>query len=401
MNGSDVRELIRKEIERDNGVLRLKPCWVARNFLEPGKRLGLREEEYDVGERGWICERWLGSETEADNAVKHENEGLSFLDIPGRELLLRDAVSQAGDLIMGEEYALNHRNLGRLAKIFDFKSRIFFHLHQTQEEAAKIGATSKEEAYYFPEGVDLGPHPETFFGVHPYIVEQNLQYEILLPYLEKWDSEGILKHSRAYLNVPGEGFHLPAGVLHAPGTALTIELQEPSDVMAVFQSKVDGLDISKDLLLKDVEKSAVEQRGEKAALDQLVWEINGDPYFYENRHTPPVFIEETASEKSREYWIYYNTTRFSGKRLVVSPGEETVISDLGVFNILVWRGKGEIGGIPVEGGCFGSDELLVTHDRAVEGVTYRNTGEADLEILKFFGPDINNDVVPYLKSYPY
>ena len=35
-----------------------------------------------------------------------------------------------------------------------------------------VGANSKEEAYYFPEDVDLGPHPETFFGVHPYIVQR-------------------------------------------------------------------------------------------------------------------------------------------------------------------------------------------------------------------------------------
>ncbi len=400
MDGNMLRESVIKAVERTGGVLRLRPSWVARTFLEPGKRLGLKEEEYNVGERGWICERWLGSETEVDNAVTYEHEGLSYLDIEGEDILLRDAVHEAGDIILGREYSKTHKSLGRLAKIFDYKSRIFYHIHQTQEEAAKIGATSKEEAYYFPKGVDLGPHPETFFGVHPYIVEQNKQYEVLLPCLENWDSEMILQHARAYLNVPGDGFHLPAGVLHAPGTALTIELQEPSDVMAVFQSKVDGLDISKDLLFKDVEKSAVTQRGEKAVLDQLVWEINGDPYFYENRHTPPLLIEETASETSQEYWIYYNTTKFSGKRLIVKPGQKVLSRDLGVYNILVWNGRGTADGYDIEAGNFGIDELLITHDKAADGVTYENTGDEDLEILKFFGPDVNNEVIPYLKKYP-
>ena len=40
------------------------------------------------------------------------------------------------------------------------------------KDAAKLGRNPKEEAYYFPEDVDLGPHPETFFGVHPYIVRR-------------------------------------------------------------------------------------------------------------------------------------------------------------------------------------------------------------------------------------
>jgi len=400
MDKNKIYSGVEKEIKRTGGIFLLRPCWVARTFLEPGKRLGLKEEEYNMGERGWICERWLGSETEVDNAVKAENEGLSYLVIEGEEVLLCDAVESAGALILGKEYAKTHKTLGRLAKIYDYKSRIFYHIHQTQEEAAKVGATSKEEAYYFPAGVDMGAHPETFFGVHPYIVEQNRQTELLLPELEKWDSESILKFSRAYLNVPGDGFHLPAGVLHAPGTAVTIELQEPSDVMAVLQSKVDNITIPKELLFKDVDTEARNKKGEQAVLDQLVWELNGDPYFYENRHTPPVLITETATKESEEYWIYYNTTKFSGKRLIVKPGQKVLSTDLGVYNVLVWSGKGKADEFVIQGGNFGMDEILVTHDKALFGVTYENTGDIDLEILKFFGPDINNSIIPYLKKYP-
>ena len=400
MDTDKILQVVKEEIAKNGGLLRLKPSWVARTFLDGGKRLGLKDEQYDVGERGMICERWLGSETQADNEVKHPNEGLSYIDLKGHEILLRDAVKAAGGEIMGAEYAKDHKNLGRLAKIYDYKGRIFYHFHQTQDEASKVGATSKEEAYYYPEGVDLGPHPETFFGVHPYIVEQNKQDEVLLPALKAWDTELILQHSRAYLNVPGEGFHLPAGVLHAPGSAVTIELQEPSDVMSVFQSNVEGKPISKDLLFKDVEKKAVAEKHERAVLDQLDWSINGDPYFYENRHTPPVLIQENSNEDAQEYWIYYNTTRFSGKKLEVKPGKKVVSKDLGVYNILVWRGKGKADTFEIEGQNFGIDELLVTHDKAVKGVVYENTGKEDLIILKFFGPDVNNPVIPYIPKYP-
>ena len=255
---------------------------------------------------------------------------------------------------------------------------------------------SKEEAYYFPEDVDLGPHPETFFGVHPYIVEQGKQ-DILLKYLVEWKDDLILQHSRAYLNVRGEGFHLPSGVLHAPGTALTIELQEDSDVFAMLQALNAGKVISKDLLFKDVTAENRATRGERAILDQIDWEISGDPYFYENRHTPPVAIAETQQPGGSEAWIYYNTTKFSGKRLVVKPGGQFRSVEKGVHNILVWRGMGTFGGYAVEGLNFGHDELLITHDAAVQPILVENTGDSDLIIFKFFGPDINLDV-PRLKA---
>lgn len=399
MDSNRLRSIVEGELGRQNGLLRLRPSWVARDFLKPGRRLGLKEEEYDVGRRGFICERWLASETEADNAVKYPNEGLSFLDIKDEQVILRDAISACGDLIMGAKYAAHHSSLGRLAKIYDFQSRIFYHYHQTTPDARKLGRNSKEESYYFPADVEVGKHPETFFGVHPYIVEQRKQYEILLPYLKKWEGDGILAVSRAYLNVPGEGFHLQAGILHAPGTAVTIELQEPSDVMGVLQAEVDGLRQSKDLLYKDIPPAEVEQKGERAALDQLLWEENGDPYFYENHHTPPVDIPSPDPSAGSEQWVYYDSTKYSGKRLIVKPGKRFTTTDLGVHNILVWRGTGRIEGLEIESGHFESDELLISHERAVAGTTYENTGTSDLEVIKFFGPDINSKIVPYLKRY--
>ena len=120
----------------------------------------------------------LASETEADNTVKFPTEGLSFLAIEGEEILLRDALAACGELIMGGDYAATHKSLGRLAKIYDFESRIFFHYHQTTADARRLGRNSKEESYYFLTGVGLGAHPETFFGVHPYIVQQGLQCRV-------------------------------------------------------------------------------------------------------------------------------------------------------------------------------------------------------------------------------
>jgi hypothetical protein len=398
MTDQSTQAIVESALTEGSGILRLEPAWVARDFLPPGKRLGLKDEEYDVGGRGWICERWIGSTTKADNRISPPDEGLSYVKIEGNRITLKEAVEVAGPAIMGDDYAKTHAGLGRLAKIYDFGARIPFHIHQRKEDAAKLGHNPKEEAYYFPEDVDLGPHPETFFGVHPYIVQQN-KIDLLLPFLKEWKDDLILQHSRAYLNVRGEGFHLPSGVLHAPGTALTIELQEDSDVFAMLQALNAGKVISKELLYKDVTPEDRAELGERAVLEQVDWEISGDPYFYENRHTPPVPVKETQQPGGEEHWIYYNTTKFSGKRLVVKPGQSFQSIDNGVYNILVWRGKGVYGGHEVEGLNFEKDELLISHERATRPLRVENTGTDDLIIFKFFGPDINLDV-PMLSKYP-
>jgi hypothetical protein len=386
------RDSIAQALAEDDGVLRLAPAWVARDFLPPGRRLGLPTDAYDLAERGGICERWLGSTTEADNRTGPAGEGLSHLALGGRErITLRDAVRTDPVAIMGEEYAATHDGLGRLAKIFDYGARLPFHLHQRQEHAALVGRQSKDEAYYFPPGVDLGPHPESFLGLHPSMREAR-NHDLLLPYLRDWDSDLILQHSVAYLQVAQHGFHIPSGVLHAPGTALTIELQEDSDVFAMLQAANAGRIISRELLWKDVRREDRERKGERFILELIDWDENGDPNFFENHRLSPILIEESRQDGGEEHWIYYNTTKFSGKKLVVRPGCSYSSNDTAVHNVLVWSGSGTYGGLSVEGGNPEMDELLITHDRAVRGVAARNTGPDEMLVIKFFGPDIHPGV---------
>ena len=42
------RKLAEKIIEEGNGILRLKPAWVARKHIPAGRRFELEEEEYDL-----------------------------------------------------------------------------------------------------------------------------------------------------------------------------------------------------------------------------------------------------------------------------------------------------------------------------------------------------------------
>jgi hypothetical protein len=382
-----VRQVVEDALARGQGILRLKPAWVARTFLPPGRRMGLPESEYNLGPRGAICERWLASTTAADNAVRSPDEGLSFLMLESNErITLKDGVAAAGGAILGQAYAGAHPGLDRLAKIFDYGDSLPYHFHQMKRHAALVGRNPKEEAYFFPGGVDMGPHPESYLGVHPSIVERK-QFDLFLPHLVEWNSDRILQYSRAYKLLPGDGFHIPAGVLHAPGSALTIELQEDSDVLSMLQARVGTHVIDKELLYKDVRPEDRARFGERVVLEMIDWETSGDPWFYENRHTPPVTC--ARQDGGEESWIFYNTSRFSGKRLVVSPGKTFWGRDEGVYSLFVWRGSGQVGGHAVKGGDPMMDELLVSHATAIAPLEVRNTGLVDLEIIKFFGPDIN------------
>lgn len=386
------RDHVERALADGDGILRLEPAWVGRDFLPAGRRLGLSDDAYDLGDRGEVCERWLGSTTRADNRIGPLDEGLSFVSLEGSQrITLKEVVDIAPAAIMGTDYAATHSGLGRLAKVFDYQGRLPYHLHHRQEHAALVGRRSKDEAYYIPPGPEMGGHPETFLGIHPSIVE-NGDYEILLPYLEDWDSDLILRHSAAYLQVAEEGFHVPSGVLHAPGSALTIELQEDSDVFAMLQAVTGGTKISKELLWKDVRPEDREREGERFILELIDWKENGDPSFYENHHLSPQLIDGSKTEDGEEHWIFYNTTKFSGKKLVVRPGRSYISRDRGAYNLLVWSGHGTYGGAEVRGGDPYRDELIVAHDRAVRGVEISNAGPQELLVIKFFGPNINTDV---------
>lgn len=398
-----VKQTILKELENNDGILQLYPCWVSREYLPSGKRLGLKEHEYKDGERGEFCERWIVSETQTDNTNFKENEGQSRIKLKNEDSIvyLYEAINNCREELFGNEYSSKHEKLNRLLKIFDYKTRLFYHIHQKQKDASKVGLNSKDEAYYFLDS-DLGAFPVTFFGIHPSIYDEGKQEEIFLPYLKSWQGDSILKNSRGYMNVPGEGFHLEAGILHAPGTALTLELQESSDIMAVFQANIEGIQMSKEMLYKDISEEEVVRDEEKSALSLVDWEASADPYFYENHHLSPVPIHEATPDGVEEVWVWYNSTKFNGTRITMQPGTTYVSKALGVHGVFVWKGKGKFEDFNVKGQevslTDSNDEFLVSHEKAIRGVNIINTGNEPLVLFKFFGPDINNTVVPMIQK---
>jgi hypothetical protein len=160
----------------------------------------------------------------------------------------------------------------------------------------------------------------------------------------------------------------------------------------MFQALNAGRIISKELLFKDVRPADRRREGERFPLRFVEWERNGDPYFYENNHLTPRPVDGSGgSAGGAESWIFYNTAKFSGKKLVVPPGATHTATERGVYSLLVWSGTGRYAGHDVRGGDPDRDELLVAHDTATGPHAVENTGVEDLVVFTFFGPDVNPD----------
>jgi hypothetical protein len=388
--------LVKEALAAGEGLLRLAPCWVPRSFLMPGGRLKLDPRDlYALGaHRGGIDERWFSSTTRADNGPgTPEDEGLSYIAVDGKRVRLQEAIETVGDAILGADVMREYGGWNVLCKFFDNLGPIPHHMHQSDEDAKRVGRKGKPEAYYFPPQYNFKGNnfPYTFMGLEPGTTKEEVRR-----CLERWNEgdNGILDHSKAYRLQPGTGWQIDAGILHAPGSLVTYEPQVNSDVFGMFQSMVEGRAVPWDLLVKDVPPEYHHD------LDYIVgmldWEANVDPEFASHRlfHPKPVRDEEQMAECGySEKWVCYSTGYYSAKELTVFPGRSAVIRDAAAYGLIVVQGWGSIGKLEVETpsliryGQMTKDELFVSVAAAQNGVLVKNRSDQEnLVMLKHFGP---------------
>ena len=398
---------IHSAFQQGQGILRLAPNWVPRSFCVPGRRIKLHPDDYyALGmNRGGLDERWFSSTTPADNGpLTGEFEGLSFcvFEDGGRtkRFLLRDAVDELkGGLIGGRLYDA-YGKWPMFSKFFDNQGPLPHHIHHRDEHAGNVGAMGKPEAYYFPPQLNNhgGDFPYTFFGLQPGITRDQVR-EALVNF-SKGDN-GITDLSVAYRLVPGTGWDVPPGILHAPGSLCTYEPQMASDVFAMYQSLVNDAVIDESLLWKNTPEDKIGDYD--YLLDVIDWERNVDPHFAEHHFMVPRPVrplEEMHGLGYEENWIVYKSPAFSAKELTVHPGSTVTIKDSAAYGMYVVQGHGTFGPWDVETPAlirFGQltyDEFFVSEDAARTGVRIANPSSSDpIVILKHFGagnPDLKS-----------
>ncbi|MEO6932123.1 MAG: hypothetical protein ABI151_10870 [Chitinophagaceae bacterium] len=389
--------LAQKALDQGKGILRLAPTWVPRSFCVPGRRIKLHPDDYYVlgGQRGGIDERWFSSTTPAKNGpLTGENEGLSAVVFDDEKILLRDAVSELKGALIGERLWNEYEAWPMYSKFFDNMGPLPHHIHHNDEKAALIGQLGKPEAYYFPPQVNNhgGDFPYTFMGIAPGTTKDQIR-ECLVNFT-KGDNR-ITSYSQAYRLEPGTGWDVPPGLLHAPGSMCTYEPQKASDVFAMYQSLVNEAIIPEELLWNGTPKENIGDFD--ALLDVIDWELNVDPFLYQNRFMAPRpvrSISEMEAEQYSEKWVCYKSDAFSAKELTVFPGATVTIKDGAAYGIIVMQGHGKMGVWDIDTpaliryGQLTNDEFFISESAAREGVKIVNPSATDpIVILKHFGPN--------------
>lgn len=408
-SSGELPSLLAQAMEEGGGLLRLTPNWVPRVFCKPGRRIKLAPTDwYALGlDRGGIDERWFASTTEAENANRAEDEGLSYVRVAGKRFLLRDAVAEGKGAVVGDAIWEAHRRWPVFSKFFDNLGPLPHHMHQMDKDANLTGQDGKPEAYYYPPQLNAAENrfDYTFMGLEPGTTKAQVR-----KCLENWNKgdNGILDLAKAYRLKPGTGWMVPAGVLHAPGSVCTYEPQWGSDVFGMFQSLTDKDAIPWDLLVKNVPDD------KKFDLDfiveQLDWEKNVDPYFKEHNYLEPI-VDAEKSDPNGGYvdkWIVYGLVdgaqRFSAKELTVMPGCRCVLKDGAASGWITTQGRGTMGKLAIESpnmirfGEEPDDEIFITATAATNGVEIVNTGSEPLVGLRYFGPNAHPSV-PMIGDY--
>ncbi|MCE5327488.1 MAG: hypothetical protein LLG01_13860 [Planctomycetaceae bacterium] len=394
----NVARVLEQALDAGEGLLRLTPTWVPRNFLHPGKRIKLAPTDwYALGtHRGGIDERWFASTTEAANENRAKNEGLSYAAFGGQRFLLKDAVAEAGQRLVGPTLWKKYKRWPVYSKFFDNAGPIPHHMHQRHEDAALTGQEGKPESYYYPPQLNAAENhfDYTFFGLEPGTTKAQVR-----KCLEDWDKgdNGILDLSKAYRLKRGTGWMVPAGVLHAPGSLCTYEPQWGSDVFGMFQSLVEGREVPWSLLVKDVPPAR--HHDLDFIIGMLDWDRNVDPHFKDSNYLEPIVDKTAGGDGAVDRWICYGDIDgfqpVSAKELTIAPGARMVLKDPGASGWITVQGSGRMGKLALQTPVmihFGeetADEVFISHEAAARGVEIENTGAEPLVGLRYFGPEIS------------
>lgn len=389
-----------KALAQGKGILRLAPTWVPRSFCVPGRRIKLHPDDYYVlgGVRGGIDERWLSSTTPAKNGpLTGENEGLSAVVYSegGKEeqILLIDVIEELKGEVIGDRLWNEYKSWPMYSKFFDNMGPLPHHIHHNDEHAAKIGQLGKPEAYYFPPQLNNhgGDFPYTFFGIAPGTTKEQIK-ECLMNFT-KGDNK-ITMYSQAFPLIPGTGWDVPPGMLHAPGSMCTYEPQKASDVFAMYQSLVNEAVIPEELLWNGTPKEDIGNYDQ--LMEVIDWELNTNPNLLETRFMQPIPVRDEAEMAAQGYsekWVCYRSDAFSAKELTVFPGQTVTITDAAAYGLIMMQGHGKMGVWSIETpamiryGQLTNDEFFVTESTAKAGVEITNYSSTDpIVMLKHFGP---------------
>lgn len=389
-----MNNLIRTTFEKGEGIFQMVPDFVPVKFGIPGHRLKIHPDDYLTygADSGTIMERWICSISGARSKnPKRPNQGLSYVSVEnGEDFLLKDAICELKEELIGKELQEKYGTFPVFSKFFDYETPLYFHFHPRREIARKVGCEAKPECYYFPPQLNNypGKRPSTYFGFNKGVTKDEVRR--CIENFGKCDTH-ITDLSRAYNIAPGQGWYVPAGVIHAPGSLLTYEPQWGTDLNCVLENVVCG-EIFSEKYMTDILPDDVSDQVEYI-MNAIDWEANYEPDFKEKYFRPSVELPH-EQDGLIEKWICYGNEYITAKEVTVLPGHEVLLKDQAAYGCIIIQGYGTFGPYQAEAvnmmrvGSKTADEYFVSRRRANNGVRIANNGLAEpMVILQHFGPD--------------
>lgn len=374
---------IGEQLQRLDDIVALGPQIVGR-FYGDGNRLGQREAGAPRPPY-FKPERWIGSSTVASNPPHIPSGGVSMcpeLTAAGQPPTLKALVADPdlGPRLLGEHRFTAHGGrLLVLVKLLDAVCPIPFHVHADDGFVAAHPAVypeetfGKDEAYHFLDA-PKGECPYTHVGVHAGVTARDVVEAMYR------GTDHVIELSPGVLQNFGEGFFVQAGLFHRPGTALTLEIQQPSDVYTFFQTDFGGAPLDEAVLCPGFANM------DEAAQRVVNWDKNLEPGLLEAVRLRPTAIAETVKGGKAE-WVYPPTVtdKFSGMRLTVQTTMSIKFDEPCV--LFVWKGMGTLNGRKIVGGggpVGEADEFFVGVEAARRGLDLKNTGDEPLVVFALF-----------------
>lgn len=349
-------------LERTGGILPLRPNLV-RRFYRAGGRLGFPVRRTDGRFRP---ERWIASTVRAASPSPTSREGLSEVSLPGATLTLEHALSARREVLLGR----GPREFAVLVKILDALEPIAFHFHATDAQVRRMPhrfpgqRLGKDEAYYFLDA-PKATCPYTHVGLHSGVTRRDLERALAR------GRDAALELSPSFFQRTGEGFFTPAGVPHRPGSALTLEIQEPSDVYTLLETESNG----RALAPEEIHPGFASLPEALALIDFRL--ATRKDLLERNRLVPEPIRRGRGFEEARIFPPRL-TRKFSGSRIRLAPGRTIECREPGPYALFVWRGEGLIEGVPLAARP-GRDEVFVGAVAATRPHHLRGTGSLGLE----------------------
>jgi hypothetical protein len=208
--------------------------------------------------------------------------------------------------------------------------------------------------------------PYTHAGLYSGVTRRELVEAV------KKGPEYALEHSPVIYQEYGTGFFVPAGVPHRPGTALTLEIQQPSDVYTLLETHAAGKPMPPEQIHPGFR-----------SLDEAFRLIDLKMAEAVGRLEQNALVPEPTDQTNRGgevAWVFPLEVcrKFGGKRLRVTG--RLMYREDRPMALWIWRGQGKLNGRRIRRG----EEFFIGFDTAAAGLELENVGEEILEMFAFF-----------------